>query len=181
MMDKNKSGTADEEELKNWLRKVVGWDQVRIDEELWNGRWVEYNGVGVPFDAFLMAVVEYAWPVDNLEQAEEATGSGAMWQLTLKVVQAKHLPRTDLLGGVDPYVEVRFHGQKYKTVKQKNTYDPLWDPPAQFIFDIHDPDTFGQVCSLRFPPPRPLRLVCRALLVGLSACQSALVKPCLGH
>jgi len=79
-------------------------------------------------------------------------------QVSLNLIKAKDLIKTDMIGKSDPYAVLAFGSQKYKTPKEKNTQNPEWNYEAKFDvpdgpdqtvnIEIFDSDKIGRDKSL---------------------------------
>ena len=56
--------------------------------------------------------------------------------MQLTIVSASHLPKMDIFGTCDPFVEVEFEGCSEKTGVMKGTYDATFD--SALVFDVAD-------------------------------------------
>ena len=89
------------------------------------------------------------------QQEEEERPEGV---LHLDLLQARNLPKSDLVGKSDPYATVGLGDQIFKTETDKNTQNPQWnfgadfviddDTPANIVLDVLDQDKFGKDESL---------------------------------
>jgi hypothetical protein len=59
-----------------------------------------------------------------------------MVQITMTT--AKHLPKMDTFGSIDPYAIVSFEGMELRTKTVKNTYEPEWNETFEwYVGDVH--------------------------------------------
>lgn len=56
-----------------------------------------------------------------------------MKELDITVVSARHLPKMDLMGTCDPFVELRFCGQLKRTTTVINSYRADWNETLRFL------------------------------------------------
>ena len=67
-------------------------------------------------------------------------------QITINLVKAKDLVKSDLMGKSDPYAVLKFGGQTEKTPTEKNTQNPQWDYDATFeVPDGNDKTVYIEV------------------------------------
>lgn len=59
------------------------------------------------------------------EEAKDKVEGPRRVQLT--VINARHLPKMDLMGSCDPYAKLAFDGQELQTQVVKQSYDPDWN------------------------------------------------------
>ena len=79
-------------------------------------------------------------------------------KLNVKVIKAKELIKADLIGKSDPYVQISYGKQKFKTPTVKNSQEPKWDyeleldVPENHLtevkFEVFDADKIGKDKSL---------------------------------
>ncbi|RHY35089.1 hypothetical protein DYB32_000418 [Aphanomyces invadans] len=62
------------------------------------------------------------------------------YQVRVNVFQGRHLPAMDDNGLADPYVTVRFNGEKHKLSVKKKTVNPLWYETVTFDVDLPPED-----------------------------------------
>jgi hypothetical protein len=62
-----------------------------------------------------------------------------MGRLDVRIVEAKNLPNTELIGQPDPYVVVTLDNHQHKTSVASSTTNPKWDEVFKFV--LADPDT----------------------------------------
>ena len=56
--------------------------------------------------------------------------------LNLRVIEAKDIPKEDLFGKCDPFIEIYIDNKHVKKTKYvKNTYNPRWD--ETFYLPLH--------------------------------------------
>ena len=56
-------------------------------------------------------------------------------RLEVTAVGARHLPKMDTFGSIDPFCELRLGGALFSTAVRKNTYSPDWG--EAFVFEAH--------------------------------------------
>lgn len=59
-------------------------------------------------------------------------------KLTVRVIEARNLPATDLNGFSDPYVRLQLGRQRFRTKVVKKTLNPTWG--EEFSFRVDDLD-----------------------------------------
>merc|ERR1712130_254115 len=73
--------------------------------------------------------------------------------IKLKVLKAKNLKNTEMIGKSDPYVSIKYGNMILKSERKKNTLNPEWNWEASFVLaDVHsdiiltifDSDQFGK-------------------------------------
>merc|ERR1712130_578595 len=73
--------------------------------------------------------------------------------IKLKVLKAKNLKNTEMIGKSDPYVSIKYGNMISKSETKKNTLNPEWNWEASFVLDdvhsdiilsIFDSDQFGK-------------------------------------
>ena len=79
-------------------------------------------------------------------------------KLKVKVIKAKELIKADLIGKSDPYVQIGYGQQKFKTPTVKNSQEPKWDYELELDvpennltevkFEVFDADKIGKDKSL---------------------------------
>lgn len=53
-------------------------------------------------------------------------------QLNIKIIEAKNVPKMDIIGSCDAYVALTFGSKRYKTGVKENTLNPVWNETFQF-------------------------------------------------
>lgn len=59
-------------------------------------------------------------------------------KITVRVIEARNLPATDLNGSSDPYVRLQLGRQRFRTKVVKKTLNPSWG--EEFSFRVDDLD-----------------------------------------
>ena len=59
--------------------------------------------------------------------------------LHVDLVKAKNLIKSDMIGKSDPYAVLKYADQTDKTPVIKNTQNPQWDHPSDFVMNHGDP------------------------------------------
>jgi hypothetical protein len=62
-----------------------------------------------------------------------------MGRLDVRIVEARNLPNTELIGKPDPYVVVQVEQSSHKTSVASSTTNPKWDEVFKFV--VADPDS----------------------------------------
>jgi hypothetical protein len=62
-----------------------------------------------------------------------------MGRLDVRIVEARNLPNTELIGKPDPYVKVEIENALHKTSVASGTTNPKWDEVFKFV--VADPDS----------------------------------------
>ena len=78
---------------------------------------------------------------DEATMETETVKAGSR-RLEVTVMSARHLPKMDTFGSIDPFCEVRLGAVAFKTTVRKNTYTPEWS--ETFTFQMLDSTTAGQ-------------------------------------
>ena len=65
-----------------------------------------------------------------LEEESARKASGGIFEVTVNF--ARHLPKLDLFGSIDGFVELHWRGQKETTSVKKNTFSPDWQETFAF-------------------------------------------------
>jgi len=95
-------------------------------------------------------------PADN-EYLSVDTGK-ALYKVLVHVFQAQQLPPSDLNGSADPYVVIRFNGQRKRLDHVTKSCDPVYNETVEFdtvmykesslkprvTFDVYDADTWNE-------------------------------------
>jgi hypothetical protein len=62
-----------------------------------------------------------------------------MGRIDVRIVEARNLPNTELVGNPDPFVRVSLENQEHKTSAASSTLNPKWDEVFKFV--IADPNS----------------------------------------
>ena len=73
---------------------------------------------------------------NNGEEDTQDSGKPGPRRLEVTVLSARHLPKMDTFGSIDPFCEVRLGTVSFKTAVKKNTYSPEWG--ESFVFEMAD-------------------------------------------
>ena len=76
-------------------------------------------------------------PSTSGEKKKSATFEGPTLQVDL--IKAKNLIKSDMIGKSDPYAVLKYADQTDKTPVIKNTQNPQWDHPSDFVMNHGDP------------------------------------------
>merc|ERR1719231_707372 len=62
-----------------------------------------------------------------------------MGRLDVRIVEARNLPNTEMIGKPDPYVKIELENSQHKTSAADSTLSPKWDEVFKFV--VADPDS----------------------------------------
>ena len=126
--------------------------------------YVKLEDKNIPGSPFKVPVVDLSENKvsDSDAAANPLSGSGLSdlpnGNLNIKVIKAKELIKTDLIGKSDPYVQISYGKQKFKTPTVKNSLEPKWNyelelkiPESHLTevkFEVFDADKLGKDKSL---------------------------------
>ena len=118
---------------------------------------VNYGDKKIPGSPFKVPVVDLS---DNgLTGSDGANPLSDLpnGKLNIKVIKAKELIKADLIGKSDPYVQISYGQQKFKTHTVKNSLEPKWNYDldlkieshyTEVKFEVFDADKIGKDKSL---------------------------------
>jgi hypothetical protein len=99
-------------------------------------------------------------------------GAGGPRLVELIIVSVRHLPKMDLFGTCDPYVQIEFMGCDCETSVRHNCYDAVFDD--RFCFTVIPENTGGDVGPCRCSPrPHSRRSACEhaSMACACSVCE----------
>lgn len=93
----------------------------------------EWRGAGVPQAAAQSGATVPGSGRPSLSRDDQASGPR---RLELTLIRGQHMPKTDSLGSIDPYCEIRFGSQVFTSNHVKGSYSPVWNEP--FVLNLQD-------------------------------------------